>query len=305
MRKNLARIDAKAFNALLGEELISIVDLGATGGIEPRWRKVTPFLNFFGFEPDSRSVDVNLSSSFGSYKLIPSLISNKSEKNWLHISREEGKSSLYEPEMNFLARFPNSKRFETVEVIELDTSTIDNLIHEEIDFIKLDIQGGELNALKGSERILTSVIGIETEIEFISLYKNQPLFGELNAYLQSQGFEFFDFTNLRRWERQHLSEYGQCVFGDGLYLKSPEGILEKDFSELKVRKYIAILYLYNRFDLIELVLKLNPKLRNTIPRFMKLLSKKQKRFKLAANLNKLANVILSFLGVEFKSQLIY
>ena len=78
MRKNLARIDAKAFNALLGEELISIVDLGATGGIEPRWRKVTPFLNFFGFEPDSRSVDVNLSSSFGSYKLIPSLISNKS-----------------------------------------------------------------------------------------------------------------------------------------------------------------------------------------------------------------------------------
>ena len=90
-----------------------------------------------------------------------------------------------------------------------------------------------------------------------------------------------------------------------MYLKSPEGILEKDFSELKVRKYIAILYLYNRFDLIELVLKLNPKLRNTIPRFMKLLSKKQKRFKLAANLNKLANVILSFLGVEFKSQLIY
>jgi FkbM family methyltransferase len=305
LRSYLARLDAKAFKILLGEELISIVDLGATGGVEPRWGKVTTFLNYFGFEPDSRSVDINSVSIFGSYKLIPNLISNRSEKSKLHISSEEGKSSLYEPEMEFLDRFPNSKRFKTVDVIELDTSTIDDSIHEDIDFIKLDIQGGELNALMGSEKILQSVVGIETEIEFVSLYKNQPLFGELNTYLRSHGFEFFDFTNLRRWERQSLNELGQCVFGDGLYLRSPENILENKYSEVKLRKYISILFLYNRFDLIDLILKLNPNLVSEFPRFMKLLSKKKNRLKLATNLNKRANVILSFLGVEFKSQLIY
>lgn len=305
LRSYLARLDAKAFKILLGEELISIVDLGARGGIEPRWKKVSTFLKYRGFEPDPRSVDANSISKVGAYKMISNLVSDKSEKSVFYVSIEEGNSSLYKPDMDFISRFPYPKRFETVNDLELDTSTIDDLIHEEIDFIKLDIQGGELNALKGSERVLKNVLGIETELMFMRLYKNQPLFGELNAYLQSQGFEFFDFTNLRRWERNRLQEYGQCVFGDGLFLRTPEDLFEKRSSELQIRKYVSILCLYNRFDLIDQVLKLNPELKNTIPKFKRILLKKKIRFKLAANVNKLANVILSFLGVEFKSQLIY
>ena len=305
LRNYLARIDADAFKVLLGEELISIIDLGARGGIEPRWKKVSIFLKYCGFEPDPRSIDANSISKVGAYKMISNLVSDKSEKSVFYVSTEEGNSSLYKPDMDFISRFPDPKRFETVNDFELDTSTIDDLIQEKIDFIKLDIQGGELNALKGSHRVLKNVLAIETELMFMRLYKNQPLFGELNAYLQSQGFEFFDFTNLRRWERNRLREHGQCVFGDGLFLRTPENLLEKGSSELKLRKYVAILYLYNRFDLIDQVLQLNPELKNVMPKFKKILLKKKNRFKLASNVNKLANVILSFLGVEFKSQLIY
>ena len=55
--------------------------------------------------------------------------------------------------------------------------------------MKLDIQGGELFALKGMQNNLSSCLGLEIEDEFSSLYENQPLFGEVYDYLNNLGFE--------------------------------------------------------------------------------------------------------------------
>ena len=52
-----------------------------------------------------------------------------------------------------------------------------------IDFIKLDIQGGEPNALKGAKS-LNKVLGLEIEIEFHKIYKNQPLFSDINTFMR-------------------------------------------------------------------------------------------------------------------------
>lgn len=304
-RDRLNKVDTKALEILLEKESISIIDLGAAGGIEPRWAKISAYLNYFGFEPDSRAIQLAPNKEFKSYTVIPSLVSNESGYKDLYISHEEGKSSIYQPNIEFISRFPNSKRFKTVKTVSLETATIDTLIKQEIDFIKLDIQGAELDALQGSQEVLKSVLGIESEVEFMELYKSQPLFSRVNDFLLKQGFEFIDFTNLRRWERERLGEIGQCVFGDGLYLRSPEFVLSSRYSEIKIRRYLAILFLYNRFDLIEVVLRNNLEVASHLRNFNSLLSKKKSRLNFAVKINIFTQKFLSFIGVEFKSQLIY
>ena len=69
---------------------------------------------------------------------------------------------------------------------------------------------------------------IELEVEFIALYKNQPLFGEIDAYLSSRGFVLFDLANLLMLKRGQYGfnseRKGQIIAGDALYFRTPENL---------------------------------------------------------------------------------
>ena len=65
--------------------------------------------------------------------------------------------------------------------------------------MKLDIQGAELEVLKGAKKTLSNTLGLEIEVEFVHLYTNQPLFGDLYTFLSSHNFELMDFTSIQRW----------------------------------------------------------------------------------------------------------
>ena len=69
-------------------------------------------------------------------------------------------------------------------------------------------------------------------------------------------FGFIDFTRLVRWERKEHSEIGQCIFGDALFLKSPEFVLINNLNENKICAYLSILLIYRRFDLIDISMEI-------------------------------------------------
>jgi len=56
------------------------------------------------------------------------------------------------------------------------------------DLLKLDVQGYELETLRGAEESLASASAVISEVSFIELYKGQCLFGDLVAFLASRGF---------------------------------------------------------------------------------------------------------------------
>ena len=70
----------------------------------------------------------------------------------------------------------------------INTTTLDNLYHSsiirELDFLKLDVQGAELDILQGGRDIINdNVLGIQIEVEFKQLFllnslklKGQPFF---------------------------------------------------------------------------------------------------------------------------------
>ena len=83
-----------------------------------------------------------------------------------------------------------------------------NIPHDRYDFINIDIQGAELKALKGAERILPHIKAIYAEVNEKMLYEGAALLPELDEYLAAFNFKRV-ITNITR--------HG---WGDALYIKN-------------------------------------------------------------------------------------
>ncbi|MFA6263016.1 MAG: FkbM family methyltransferase [Candidatus Babeliales bacterium] len=76
-----------------------------------------------------------------------------------------------------------------------------------VDFIWLDTQGSELSILKSAPRILKTVKAMLLEVEFVELYKDQPLFTDVKTWLEANGFKF---VAMRAWK----------LYGDALFVRT-------------------------------------------------------------------------------------
>lgn len=93
-----------------------------------------------------------------------------------------------------------------VKEYQVQAKTIDSF-HLHPDFLVLDIQGAELDALKGAVHTLEGVRWIYSEVSIEQLYKNQALEPELTAWLKEHNFIKVE---------QKLTKFG---WGDALYTK--------------------------------------------------------------------------------------
>ena len=146
---------------------ISLLDIGAAGDIQPRWKMVSKFIDYVGIEPDSRSREsLQKKHNFNSYKILDSFAWNKEENIQFNLCRKNQVSSVYNPNKSFINRFPDPARFDVIEKVNIKA---DPLIKEEnllkLDFVKLDIQGAEKNALHGLGNFVDSALGFEIEVE--------------------------------------------------------------------------------------------------------------------------------------------
>mgnify|MGYP006109627661 CR=1 FL=1 len=288
--------------------ILTLIDIGAAGEIQPRWKPFSKKLKYIGFEPDKRSRDTlnNKKNDFLEYIIYPHALADIKKKVSLYLCRNPTGSSLYEPNTNFLANFPNAERLDVISRDTLSVIPIDSLDIKDADFIKIDIQGGELSALKGANLQLERILGLELEVEFIDLYKYQPLFGDICNHLSDKGFEFIDFVNLSRWERSAHNNFGQCTFGDGLFLRVPEKIKFQELGIIKISSYFTILMIYRRYDLLERALTLLPKeLASEFEQFKNQMRKVQSPNNFVRFIIRILNILIPFLGSNYRFHLIY
>lgn len=66
------------------------------------------------------------------------------------------------------------------------------------DFIKLDVQGYELEVLTGAAKAMTSAKAILTEVNLIDIHLDVPLLHDLAAWMADRGFVCFDICGLTR-----------------------------------------------------------------------------------------------------------
>jgi hypothetical protein len=66
------------------------------------------------------------------------------------------------------------------------------------DFLKLDIQGYELEVLTGAEQSIQSTEAILMEVNLLGIYENAPLFHETVEYMGRREFQVYDLCSFFR-----------------------------------------------------------------------------------------------------------
>jgi FkbM family methyltransferase len=159
-----------------------------------------PSSKIIGFEIEKEVCEKMNSESLKGIKYYPYALGKANEKRKLYITQHPMCSSLYKPNETFNKLYNNLEVTNLKDEIEIDTITLDYFIDKHdignIDFIKIDVQGAELDIFKGASNALKNVLNIVCEVEFIDVYENQPLFGDICNYLSQYNLMFNKFLGL-------------------------------------------------------------------------------------------------------------
>jgi FkbM family methyltransferase len=119
-------------------------------------------------------------------------ISNNVGTSFFHVAANDGQSSsLYEIGERHKQAAPHALE---VKEIEVEVSTLDIILKDEIfenAFLKIDVQGAELQVLKGAANTLNRTAAIHVEVSIQSLYKGDTLGYEIWDYLANCGFTLY------------------------------------------------------------------------------------------------------------------
>lgn len=146
----------------------------------------------------------------GIQNMYNALISDTEKDVVFHITNNMASSSLF-PLSAHKALYPHILEVETrkEKAISLPTFfTTYSLDPRNYNIWNLDIQGGELDALKGAGDLLNNVDILFTEVNFKKMYEDIPLAHSLIDFLREKGFTL-----------THVKEWQNC-WGDALFVRN-------------------------------------------------------------------------------------
>lgn len=142
-------------------------------------------------------------------------LGSKTEQLMIHVSENLVSSSIYKVKEASLQAEPTTRitHEEKIELTTVDEFLSTHAVSEEI-LLKLDVQGYEIEALKGATASLSRIRLIQAELSLAPLYDNAPLFDEVIAFLKARNFELFTLMPGFRDD-----ETGQMLQADGIFLR--------------------------------------------------------------------------------------
>ena len=192
----------KSASILLGEQKLSLVDVGAAGCLPEPWEKWRGFTQVTAFEPDQKAGEVwKIRYSDSAYRLIPHGLSLEGGVQTLYKLNSPTGSSLKKLSIPLSPYLEKNYCF-PIEEKKVLTKTLEQALGEEgrsiVDGIKLDTQGTELDILKSLENgDIENIFFLETEIGCPGAYENAPSLGEWIEFMARRGFELYDLQPLR------------------------------------------------------------------------------------------------------------
>ncbi len=184
-----------------------VIHIGAHYGEEVDYYLKNNIENIVLFEPLPENFNM-LISKVGN---IPNILtydaalgSIRGEMEMYVSSNERQSSSLLAPKMH-LTQHPNvSFPYKTMVNVE----TLDSYKFSGYNFINMDVQGYELEVLKGSKETLKSIDYVYCEVNRAEVYENNAMVEEID-----------DFLSTYNMQRVETSWIGQ-IWGDAFYIRS-------------------------------------------------------------------------------------
>lgn len=233
---NREKLTLVVANTMLQEILgldgeLQVADIGAAAITEVPPYKVLldrnlAVLNAFDADPRQHQ---SILDAYGDKVAIFTEIVGDGRAGTLHLaSPASGMSSLLQPSQAHLEFFNGFKSFGRVhETVEVQTTRLDDVGGlPDLDYLKMDIQGAELAALKGGANRLRNCVCVQLEVSFVPLYRDQPCFGEVDLWMRSQGYLPHTFTEVKRWsvspairDGNFRVPFNQLIEADIVYLR--------------------------------------------------------------------------------------
>ena len=241
------------------ERLINVVDIGANpinGDAPYKPLLDAGLVHIYGFEPNPDAL-ARLNAAKGENETyISSAVYDRSPQE-LKVCGSSGMTSLLEPNANLLSYLHGFPEWGKVkERISIPTVRLDDVSEiDNVDYLKIDIQGAELEVFRNGTDRLRNCLVIHTEVEFLPMYEGQPLFSEVEMFLREQGFTFHRFEPLVSRIVQPMlinnniyGELSQVTWADAVFIKDFTRFEQLSSEQLKIITLI-LNDIYGSFDI--------------------------------------------------------
>lgn len=199
---------SKLRSRLLSHPNVEVIDVGANSG---QWAKELRDSGWKGpihsFEPISSFFQELQMNSIGdeNWNVNNFALGASHEELRINISANDGGSSSFLEIQPFVTKIQENTgtiSWEQTQVRRLDeVFSLDDGISR---YLKADVQGFELDVLRGLGKLANSLIAIEIEVSMLELYKDQPLIEQLIGECRLLGFRPAQIR--KGFENTHLKE---------------------------------------------------------------------------------------------------
>ena len=240
---------------LLSNKKIIALDVGAQGGFNSD--------NFFSKKYNSFFEDVlvervkNEADKLKDKKYVinKGLWSIKDKKKLYILGNRLGSSSMYEPNIkNFDLHDIKDKDYEKYKVtssVEIDCDTLSNQLSElnikNLDYLKVDTQGAELEILKGIGGYRPLLIKVE--VHFFSMYKNVPDWHHLINYLGELNYVLIDLKDIGGHSTRIPAE------ADLIFIPNFNNEIGKNLIIKNNEKFISLMLIFGQLKLLKILMK--------------------------------------------------
>lgn len=293
---------ASFFDSVLGDNEITVVDVGARNVSVEELLPLQKHLRYIGFDADIDEVRrLNLKENkFKSSKFIHSFVGKKDSEVNFNIHYNGGESSVYPFTDYYNDWFRGGINDYVKERIKLRSNSLDELIDEDVDFIKLDTQGTEYEILENAKKCLSSAIMVESEVEFIEMYRGQKLAYKILEMMHELDFELLHLNRVYGQSNEFKGQSrGQIIFGDALFGVSRSKALTLSFT--KKLKYLVLLLNYGHIDFAYDIYKNSDDLKSNIPQLKNYFERRNKQRKSTILLNTLIDKFVFILLIIRKT----
>ena len=168
------------WNLVQPQRLTDVVDVGANPiGREPLPYKAmlaAELCRVTGFEPQPEALSELQRDQGPQERYLPYTVGDGGTHT-LNICRGSGLTSLFEPNPAVLDVFEVLKlHTQVIDRVPVQARRLDDISEiEHLDFLKIDVPGGELAVFQGGKSKLSETVAIQTEISFVPRIRiNQP-----------------------------------------------------------------------------------------------------------------------------------